>query len=329
MSLVNTVDNRKESKRYLAEIEKQRIEAPIFIIGHWRSGTTLLHTLLALDEQFAYPNLFEVSNPNTFLISEPVFEQHFSKMTAERRSMDNVEVTYRSPGEDEFAISFLSWRSLITGWQFPRNEAFYDRFLTFTEATPQEVEQWKKAVLLFMKKLTLKHRKQLLLKSPPHTARIQLLLDIFPDARFIHIHRDPFVVFRSTQKLFQTTVNKVHLQTPLPGGYDQGILRRYQTMYTSFFKERCLIPPGRYCEVSFEELEKDKIGQLDRIYSTLGLPGFEQLKPRLEAYVSSLPSYQKNRHASLPDNLRNQIVQTWRRAFEEWDYPVQANGSGS
>ena len=48
-------------------IEATRVEAPVFILGHYRSGTTYLHELLSNDPGFASPNRFQAFNPSTFL----------------------------------------------------------------------------------------------------------------------------------------------------------------------------------------------------------------------------------------------------------------------
>ena len=49
------------------DIAKTEMPDPVFILGHWRSGTTLLHGLMAQDDQFAYPRIYQVSNPHSFL----------------------------------------------------------------------------------------------------------------------------------------------------------------------------------------------------------------------------------------------------------------------
>src|SRR5262249_54005687 len=145
----------------------------------------------------------------------------------------------------------------------------------------------KAALTLFAKKLTWKYGRPLLLKSPPHTARVRLLLGLFPEARFVHIHRDPYTVFQSTQHIHATAQPVFCLQRRDRRSEDALILRRYQDMYEAFFAERGLIPAGRYHEMGFEELEKDPLGQVERLYERLRLPGFEEVRPDLERYVGS------------------------------------------
>lgn len=322
MSLGNSLGRRRENRRFGASIAAVKIEAPTFILGHWRSGTTLLHNLLINDPQFAYPNLFQTTHPLTMLVREPLVEQALRSAAAQGRPMDNVQITFRSPGEDEAALAALSLCSPLIGWLFPRREAYYDRYLTFQEASESERQRWEDALLFFARKLTWRYQRPLLLKSPQHTARVRYLLQLFPDARFIHIRRDPYTVFRSTQGLFARAVPQSYLQQPPAGGHDEGILRRYRAMYAAFFRDRALIPAGRYIEVAYEDLERDMIGQVQRIYEGLGLAGFAAMRLQLEDYVASTVDYQKNPHPPLPEPLRERVAEAAAPCFEAWGYPL-------
>lgn len=320
MSLFNSIGRRREKNLWVPGSLEAQVRAPVFILGHWRSGTTLLHNLLAQDPQFAYPNLFQITNPHTFLVREAKVVQALGGVGGDARPMDNVEITFRSPGEDESALAALCLRSPLLGWMFPRREAFYDRYLTFRDAPEHDLAAWKSALTYFLQKLSWRYGRTLLLKSPVHTGRVRLLLDLFPDARFIHIHRDPYVVFRSTQKLFATAVPESHLQRPSVGDPVEGILERYHSMYAAFFEDVALIPPGQYYEIRFEALEADMLGQVAGLYEGLGLPNFRDYEPVLKGYINSLSGYQKNAYSPLPEDLRQKISSAWERNFDLWGY---------
>src|SRR5262249_6786987 len=66
-SLLVSVARWLENARCARALEKVEVQQPLFVLGHWRSGTTHLHNLLALDERFAFPNFFQVFHPHTFL----------------------------------------------------------------------------------------------------------------------------------------------------------------------------------------------------------------------------------------------------------------------
>ena len=222
-----------ESWLYDREVNAIAIaEDPIFILGHWRSGTTFLHELLALDtEQLAYPNTFQVMSPQTFLLTEKVCARWFAGLVPNHRPMDNMQLGFQSPQEDEFAIALTTLQSYYLALSFPREQQHYERYLTLQDLSQDELKRWKEAFLWFLKKLTLKYRRQLVLKSPPHTARIQRLLELFPRAQFVHIHRHPYQVFQSMQHYFATAGWLTYLQKPDLQALDQAILRRYQTIY--------------------------------------------------------------------------------------------------
>src|SRR5262249_26045895 len=155
-----------------------------------------------------------------------------------------------------------------------------------------------------------------------HTCRIRLLLELFPDAKFVHIHRNPYAVFQSSRR----TVLKVSpwstLQRPDHSDLDDRTIRQYKEVCDVFFEERGVIPKGHFHEVGFEELETDPVGQVRRIYEALDLPAFREVEPALCRYVESLAGYQKNVFPALPADLRQRIAVECQRCFEDWGYPT-------
>jgi len=103
---------------------------------------------------------------------------------------------------------------------------------------------------------------------------------------------------------------------------DERILRVCRQMYDVFFEERHLIPSRQFHEVSFEKLEKDPVGQVQKIYEALNLPDFSQVVALLRQYVAGQVGYQKNRFPGLSTELRKRIGREWRRLFEEWGYTM-------
>jgi omega-hydroxy-beta-dihydromenaquinone-9 sulfotransferase len=307
-----------EDRRYGPEIAGVEVREPLFVLGHWRSGTTYLHNLLALDKRFAHPNVWRVLNPHTFISTER-FSGIVKLASPKTRLIDSMDLGADVPFEDEFATCGTLCSPFLAG-VFPEATEHYDRYLTFRGVPEEEVARWQKSLMLFCKKMTWKFGRPLVLKSPPHTCRIRLLLEMFPDARFVHIHRNPYAVFRSTRGTIGTD-KTLCLQASGSPDPDSRIIRRYRIMYDSYFEERHLIPEGRLYELSFEELERDPVGVVRRIYEHLDIHGFEEVEPSLERYVGSVSGYRKNKFPELPAGLREKIVHSWERSFEEWGYP--------
>ena len=322
-SLSNTLFAAIEHWRHDASIRQVQIpESPLFILGHWRSGTTLLHELLAQDSaQFQFPNTYQVVNPYTFLTTEGAATRALRWLLPATRPMDNMPMKFSSPQEDEFAPLLMTLTSLYLGISFPRKMAHYDRYMTFRGVDRHEVETWKAAFVHFCKKLSLTNSRALLIKSPPHTARIRTILEMFPDARFVHIHRDPYRVFQSQRHFFDTAGWYTYLQEPDLAAIDEGILSRHETMYDAYFEDLPLIAPNRIHEIRFEDLEADPVDQLSNLYKSLDLKGFADFEPKLRSYVASLGGYQKNDFLQLDPATKAIVADRWSRSFAKGNYP--------
>lgn len=322
-SAANSAVRWYENLSYGPKVRDVAIKPPIFILGHWRSGTTHLHNLLASDRQLAYPNFYQTVNPHTFLSTER-YSRIIGLAYPKTRLLDNMRLGAQTPAEEEFATCGTLCSPFFS-WVFPSCADHYDRYVTFRDVPEEEIARWKAALTLFLQKLTWKYDRPLVLKSPPQTGRIRLLLQIFPDARFIHIHRNPYAVFQSTRRQVAVMMRITGLQRPHPEHTDAQIIRRYRLMYDAFFEERELIPAARFHEVCYEELDRDPVGQVRRIYEKLDLSGFDAMLPTLRRYIDSLASYRKNEYPELSPSQRRVVAQAWRRSFDEWRYYEKAS----
>jgi hypothetical protein len=319
-SCQNSLLSWGENRKFGSELQDLAVESPVFLLGHWRNGTTHLHNLLTVDERFAFPNNYQVLYPHTFLSTEAISSPLFQAFLPSRRPMDNVEWTMRSPQEDEYALSVATAKSPCMGWVFPWRRDHYDKYLTFRSVPEREIREWKAAFVLFLKKLTWKYRRPIVLKSPPHTCRVKLLLQMFPQSKFIHIHRNPYPVFQSSLRTFQVVQELHRLQRPRLNDLEEWVLRQYREMYDVFFEERGLIPAGHFHEVAYEQLEADPIGEVKRIYQALDLPEFASVEPVLRRYVESIAGYRKNEFPNLSAEWRRRIADAWQPCFDEWQY---------
>ncbi len=321
-SIPNTLLAAWEQWFFGRKVRNARVDPPVFILGIWRSGTTHLHNLLAQDDRFVYPTTYRVSYPHTFLTTERMNARLLGFFLPRKRPMDDVAFGFAEPQEDEFALCSVTGQALPMAWAFPRRAGHYGRYLTLRGASPDEVGEWKAALGLLVRKLSFKQGKPLILKSPGHTARIRLLLDLFPEARFVHIRRNPYDVFRSMQHWMRTGTPVWALQRADFKELDDRMIRQYREVFEVFFEERGLIPKGRLHEMSFEELEADPVEQLRAMYEALSLPDFGHVEPALRCYLTTIARYRKNTLPELSADLRSRVASEWRRCFEEWGYPV-------
>jgi hypothetical protein len=322
-ALLNSLGRLRERRLYETEWSAAEVRAPLFVLGHWRSGTTLLHDLLAVDDRFACPTLYQVMYPHTFATSEKLGATMLRLLAPRQRPQDNMRLDPSEAWEDEFAMCVWGMRSTYLSWAFPKGADAYDRFLTFRDASKADVERWQQSLGAFLRKLTWKHGgKPLILKSPTHTCRIRLLLEMFPDARFVHIHRDPYTVFQSSLHLYDKILPMIRLQRTDRFDWAGRVIRQYNEMHGAFFEERPLIPAGRFHEVRFAELERDPMAQVRGVYEALGLPEFGYFEAKLRDYVATLSGYKKNVHRELYPEQRERVAKEWRICFEQFGYPI-------
>lgn len=304
--------------RYSAAIGETTVAPPLFVLGYWRSGTTHLHNLLAVDDRFAFPNTYQVLFPHTFLSTETKGSAALARFMPTQRIMDNVKAGPLEPQEDEFVLVPSGLSCMLESAIFPRNGAAFHRYLCLTDLSPRERERWKQTLLRFLQKLTFKYQRPLILKSPAHMARLGVLLEMFPDAKFVFIHRDPFAVYQSNLHTWQRVLEWWALQTHQVTGDE--ILRDYAEVHAAYFAQRPRLPQNQLCEISYSDLARDPVGQLDRIYQTLELPDFEYARPKLTEYVAGLSGYERNSFAPLSSQDRERIASAWPRSFDEWGY---------
>ena len=309
-----------ERRRFRSAWEKVSVQPPLFVLGHWRSGTTLLHELLCQDDRFAFPTTYQVCFPHIFLTAEALDSKLIKYFVPERRPMDNMRLDLAAPQEDEFALCSSCLRSSCLQWIFPRQREQFRQFLTFKEASPADIAAWREAFLTFLKKVQWRVPRPLILKSPQHTARIKLLLELFPEAKFVHIHRDPFRVLQSTRHLFEAMFAWHGLQRPELESVDDWILAQYREMYQSFFEQRGLVSEGRFYEIGYEQLERDPVDQLRQLYRGLDLPDFGWVEPKLRSHVASRAGYRKNQFSELSPELKRRVRQEWAIGFEGFGY---------
>ena len=294
---------------------------PVFIIGHWRSGTTLMHELISLDQRFNFPSNFDAFIPTHFLVSRPIVYPLIQMLLPGRRPMDNMSMSAGSPQEDDFAL---------IGYGVPtpyRRIAFANRpnrdhiELNFDKATPSVEQKTHDAMKTFLKALTLRYQSQLVMKSPPHTGRIAQLAKWFPDAKFIHLSRHPYKLVPSTMRLWKLLDL---LQSFQVTKYDDMWLKNYifeckDLMYESYFEHRQQLPANRLVEVRFEDLVAQPIEQLGKAYDQLELGEFENVKPHLQDYFDRKRSHKKNEH-QLDEKLKLEIDSNWQEYMAAFGY---------
>jgi hypothetical protein len=312
----------KEHLQFEKKIQESEIQNhPLFILGHWRSGTTYLHNVLSLDPTLGYFSTFHASLPGIFLGNESRIRSFVASSLPEKRPMDDVAMGPELPQEDEFALAATTPYSANHGMCFPRNADYYNRYIFMDDVSQAVKDEWKEAYEHLLKKETLyRGGKRLVLKNPANTARVQLLLEMFPDAKFIHIYRNPYHVYQSMMKLLLNLVPLMCIQKPPKiDEVERQILGVYKRMYEKYFNEREAIPTKNLVEIRYEDFIQKPVAHLNKIYTNLHLEGFKEVEKKFTEYTTAQADVKKQSYL-LDETIKKRIYSEWKFTFDAFQY---------
>ncbi len=333
-TFLNTLFGWIQQARFGRAINSVRVDPPLFVLGHWRTGTTLLHELLLLDERHTGPSTFHCFEPCHCILSETLFRKHLKFLLPSKRPMDNMLFGWEQPQEDEFALALLGQPSTYCEIAWPNQEGQGARgkgqeeksALDLSELSRRQLQDWKRVLMRFLKTvLYLDNRgrtsqRRLVLKSPPHTARIPVLLEMFPQAKFVYLQRDPYVVYLSTLNLWQSFAKKHGMQVPRkPELIEAKVLREFRILIERYEATKRLIPAGRLIEVRYEDLAADLVSETARVYDELDLGDWPAARVRVEENAAGRRSYAKNRYEITPE-VRKRVDDNWGDLIAGWGY---------
>jgi hypothetical protein len=298
----------------------QLVEPPLFILGHWRAGTTFLHELMIRDPAHTYATTYQCFAPHHFVLSERFVTPWSGMFVPERRPMDNMAAGWDRPMEDEFALANLGALTPYLSMMFPNRGEKYPEYLSLRDVPLAEREAWKRDLLQFIKRLSLDDPRRIVIKSPPHTARVRLLLEMFPQAKFVHIARDPQAIYSSTIKLWQALNTEEGLQAVRDDSWlSHSVVESLKRMYDAYLEDRKLLADNQLVELRYEDLVGDPKQQLRSIYERLDLGDFGRVEPALDAHLADVSGYRTNRHTR-DEGSREVIRREWATYFEEFGY---------
>lgn len=299
----------------------QLSDSPLVILGHDRSGTTHLLNLLALDPQFAYTRPSQMVLPGCCLLFDRVFDWLLARLDY-RRPFDAMEVGPGSPQDDEVPLVKLTPHCEYHKYSFPRSHRRWleRKVFGFGPQAPGYAE-WKRCYLGTLRKAALlMQRNRSLLKSPATMANVDLVLDLFPNARFVHIKRNPYKVLPSQIHLHRTMARKYGLEVVSDEQLVDFALYQYRGYMQAFARKRGQIPAGHWIEIRYEDFVADRLGWLRRIYAQLELGDFARVEPAVRAHLEHVKHYEPHRFPEDPA-LLDRIDAELGFAFADLGYP--------
>ncbi len=324
LSSVQSPLNMIEKRYFNKHIKNKEIKnPPIFILGHWRSGTTYLHNLLSQDERFAYPTTLQTVIPALFLKYGKLFRPLVEDSLPETRPEDNVALGADLPQEEEYALGNLSPYSFYNGWCFPKKMNLYNNYVDFQNMPKKVVEDFKRIYLDYLKKVSFYHKqKRLILKNPSNTARVKLLVELFPDAKFIFIYRNPYHVYLSMKRNIEKEMTLYTVQKPPSWEtFEKAMVDMYKRMFNRYFEEQSLIPKNNLLEIKYEDFVSTPLKYMEKIYTVLNLKQFDTNKDIFEKYIASQSHITSSKY-KIDSQLQQHIYQLLKETIDHWQYSI-------
>ena len=314
---------------------------PLFILGFGRSGTTHLQNLITQDTRFGYFSTYQGAT-STFALTghdwlKRLFEKGMAKASGgkeQTRPMDNVKISMDTPQEEDLAVANESHMSFVHQLSFPQRSMRWLNKYVLLGATvdgggglsSRELSHWERTYLGVVRKASLlADGKPLVLRNTVNMARADHLLRLFPKGKFIHIVRNPYTVYPSLLHLYRTLLPLYQLDHYDWPEMERFLVEAYRRTMTKFLRDREGVLRGRLAEVRYEDLERDPLGELERLYAELDLPAWGVCRPQVELYLGTLSGYRKNRFTMSQADI-DRVTESWGFAVDAWGYePPRAN----
>ena len=311
-----------EKIKYGGKVKKTSIEkAPVFIIGHWRSGTTFLQQLIHLDNQFTAPTVVQVVTPEHFLISSKYWVPVLNALMPKKRPMDEIEMKPLAPFEDEWALLRMGSETPLLKVFFPSSET---KFLSgIGDFIPQgeRLIKWKKNFMIFSKKITYLTHKQIVFKNPFHTPRMPIIADMFPGARFIHIVRHPYKIVPSAIYTWNIVADQNALKSGWKSPSVEDTAENVSEFWLSVNENKGRLKSNEFAEVKYEDLEINPVRELKRIYEKLDLRFTPEFEAGIIQFMEEKKNYKKNVF-TLSDKEKTVINRKLSNYFQAYNYEI-------
>lgn len=184
--------------------------------------------------------------------------------------MDNMAVSFDLPQEEDVALANSSRHSPAQLLTFPRRSMeLLEKYATM-QLTNSKMTQWERIYVDILHRASFAaDGRRLVLKSPANLARTSVIRRLFPKAKFVHIIRNPYVVYQSIAHMYETLLPICQMDDAAPDVVASAIRRSYVLIMQQYLVDRARIPTGHLTEIQYENLELDPLGELARVYSEL------------------------------------------------------------
>lgn len=244
----------------------------------------------------------------------------------ETRPADNVKLSPDYPQEEEFSLGNMTYMTFYHFFYFPSlNDQLYEKYVRLHGLKEKAIRTLKRKYDELLVKATINlHKDRIVVKNPVNTGKIKLILDLYPNAKFIFIYRNPVITYLSTVKFFESLLPTTSLELYSNEFINEKIIQNYKHLMQDYLETRDLIPKENLYEIKFEDFDDNNLHYLQEIYDQLGLESWEEAAPQMKEYATAHRHYKKNKYKIEKSELET-VLKEWAFAMEEFDYQVPGN----
>jgi len=307
-------------------IAQQEIRQPLFVVGLPRSGTTLLHILLAADPAHRAPLTWEVMSPSPPSSKDrqerirqaarnlamlrwlaPTFESvHATGAELPQECVSLMSPTFMSDQFDTMynVPTYRAWffnQDLRSAYEFHRRSLQHLQFR-------RSAEQW-------------------VLKAPAHMFAVPALLSIYPDARFVQIHRDPMEAVVSVSSLV-TILRRVFSDAVDPVQIGRDALTYWSQALKTFMRARDQLPVSRVCDLRYDDVRREPIAAARRVYEHFGWSFTKETEERMRMVLARQASQMNGVHRYDATNFKLNEINGFAEYCERFGFSTSSSSSG-
>ena len=298
------------------EVAAQEIRRPLFVLGMPRTGTTLLHGLLAQDAAARAPLTWEVATPCP--APESASYESDPRIAAARASERDIEkiapgfLAIHPSGAQlpQECVSLTAPEFVSMQWEATYAIPAYQRWCESTDHAP--VYRWHRA---FLQHLQSRHaRERWVLKTPAHLLTLDALFAEYPDALVVQTHRAPSQVVASLASL-ECTLRGASTDAIDPRAEGEEAAALIERMLRAGMASRAAHPEreGQFFDLAYPDLVADPFGSVKRLYERFALPFSGEFESRMRAFLAANASDKHGVHKYTPASFGLDAARLERR----------------
>ena len=308
------------------EILEEEIVAPLVIVGLPRSGTSILFELLSQDPEVGVPLMWEALQPcpppeSSSYESDPRIQQADQLFTQWNRVAPEFTSMHEMRGDIPAECGLLMAGCFISDHNASLHQTpSYSAWCAQADFLP--VYQYHKTILQILQWKN--PRKRWLLKAPEHQVHLEILLQVYPDARIVQTHRDPLKCMSSTTSLMGTLYSMRSDQAFNAQIFENIIMgdataQRLERVIQQ--RESGLVPAANIADSRYQDLMDDPMACIEQTYQYFGMALTDDARGRMLAYLNAKPKGKHGVHQYQVDEKRSKDRQLFRRYQELYKVP--------